>query len=121
LYKKQKLLRLTGLYMLRRPMGGLGSVRLGHSAALHSHASLRHILPALAFAAQSPYSGWQNVIYSRNVMCSKPATERRAWTHGATSFPLFVLSFQYFHYFIVSIYKIIYNYSIRCFLQNFIH
>jgi hypothetical protein len=25
-------------------------------------------LPALAFAAQSPYPGWQNVIYSRNVM-----------------------------------------------------
>jgi hypothetical protein len=29
---------------------------------------LRHILPSLAFAAQSPCSGWQNVIYSRNVM-----------------------------------------------------
>jgi ABC-type uncharacterized transport system YnjBCD substrate-binding protein len=52
------------------PNGGSGSVRLGHSAALHSHASLRHILPALAFAAQSPYPGWQNVIYRRNVMCN---------------------------------------------------
>jgi hypothetical protein len=28
-------------------------------------------LPALAFAAQSPYSGWQNVINSRNVMRNK--------------------------------------------------
>jgi hypothetical protein len=27
-----------------------------------------HILPALVFASQSPCSGWQNVIYRRNVM-----------------------------------------------------
>jgi hypothetical protein len=26
------------------PVGGLGFVRLGHSATLHSHGSLRHIL-----------------------------------------------------------------------------
>jgi hypothetical protein len=64
---KRRQLRLTGRYMLRRPSGGSGSVRLGHSAALHSHASLRHILPALAFAAQSPCPGRQNVIYRRNV------------------------------------------------------
>jgi hypothetical protein len=25
-------------------------------------------LPALVFATQSPYSGWQNVVNSRNVM-----------------------------------------------------
>jgi hypothetical protein len=54
------------------PVGGSASVRLGHSAALHSHASLRHILSALVFATQSPYSGRQNVIYSRNVMCNAP-------------------------------------------------
>jgi hypothetical protein len=29
------------------PVGGSGSVRLGHFASLHSHGSLRHILPAL--------------------------------------------------------------------------
>jgi hypothetical protein len=29
------------------PVGGLASVRLGHSATLHSHASLQHSLPAL--------------------------------------------------------------------------
>jgi hypothetical protein len=29
---------------------------------------LRHILPALVFASQSPYPGWQNVVNSRNVM-----------------------------------------------------
>jgi hypothetical protein len=42
--------------MLRRPVGGSGSVRLGHSAALHSHASLRHILPALVLL-RKPLSG----------------------------------------------------------------
>jgi len=42
--------------------GILGSVRLGHGLR-HSHASLHHILPALVFAAQSPYPGWQNVSY----------------------------------------------------------
>jgi hypothetical protein len=31
---------------------------------------LRHILPALVFATQSPYSGCQNVVNSRNVMCN---------------------------------------------------
>jgi hypothetical protein len=29
---------------------------------------LHHILPALVFATQSPYPGWQNVAYSRHVM-----------------------------------------------------
>jgi hypothetical protein len=33
--------------MLRPPLAGLASVRLGHSASLHSHASLQHSLPAL--------------------------------------------------------------------------
>jgi hypothetical protein len=28
-------------------------------------------LPALVFASQSPYTGWQNVAYSRNVMRNK--------------------------------------------------
>jgi hypothetical protein len=27
-------------------------------------------LPALVFASQSPYTGGQNVAYSRNVMCN---------------------------------------------------
>jgi hypothetical protein len=43
--------------------GGSASVRLGHSAALHSHASLQHSLAALVFAAQSPYPGCQTVSY----------------------------------------------------------
>jgi hypothetical protein len=42
--------------MLRRPVGGSGSVRLGHSATRHSHASLRHILPALVLL-RKPLSG----------------------------------------------------------------
>jgi len=50
------------------PVGGSGSVRLGHCASLHSHASLRHSLLALVFASQSPYTGWQTVVYNRNVM-----------------------------------------------------
>ena len=50
------------------PVGGLASIRLGQSPAAPSHASFRHILPALVFAAQSPYMGWQNVVNSRNVM-----------------------------------------------------
>jgi hypothetical protein len=37
-------------------------------ASLLPTAHSAHILPALVFAAQSPYSGWQNVAYSRNVM-----------------------------------------------------
>jgi hypothetical protein len=39
-------------------------------SALPPTAPSTHILPALAFAAQSPYPGWQNVIYSRDVMCN---------------------------------------------------
>ncbi|MDR1451658.1 MAG: hypothetical protein LBI57_04915, partial [Helicobacteraceae bacterium] len=37
-------------------------------ASLIPTPKLRHILPALAFALQSPYPGWQNVVNSRNVM-----------------------------------------------------
>jgi hypothetical protein len=36
-----------------------------------SRASLRHILPGLVFAAQSPYPGRQNAVNSRNVMRNK--------------------------------------------------
>jgi hypothetical protein len=43
------------------PVAGLASIRLGQSLR-SSHASLRHILPALVFASQSPYPGWQNVV-----------------------------------------------------------
>jgi hypothetical protein len=35
---------------------------------------LRHILPALVFASQSPYPGWQNVVNSRTlgeIFCPK--------------------------------------------------
>jgi hypothetical protein len=49
-------------------VAGLVFRSLGHSATLHSHAHSRHILPALVFATQSPYSGWQNVVNSRNVI-----------------------------------------------------
>jgi hypothetical protein len=51
------------------PVGGLASIRLGHGLR-QSHASFRHILPSLVFASQSPYTGWQNVVNSRNVMCN---------------------------------------------------
>jgi len=30
-------------------------------------ASLRHSLPALVFAMQSPYPGWQTVVYNRTL------------------------------------------------------
>jgi hypothetical protein len=58
--------RITGRYMLRA-FGAMGfrSARSAAPPTLHS----THILPALAFASQSPYSGWQNVIYRRNVIC----------------------------------------------------
>jgi hypothetical protein len=37
-------------------------------ASLIPTPKLRHILPALVFDAQSPYSGWQNVANNRNGM-----------------------------------------------------
>jgi hypothetical protein len=37
-------------------------------ASLLPTAHFTHILPARVFASQSPYTGWQNVIYSRNVI-----------------------------------------------------
>jgi hypothetical protein len=40
-------------------------------ASLIPTPKLRHILPALVFASQSPYSGRQNVVNSRNVMRNK--------------------------------------------------
>jgi hypothetical protein len=50
------------------PVGGSGSVLARSIASLIPTPKLRHILPALVFAAQSPYSGCQNVVNSRNVM-----------------------------------------------------
>jgi hypothetical protein len=72
---------------------GLASIRLGQSPAAPSHASLRHILPALVFASQSPYTGRQNVVNSRNVIrnfecptiCNLGRTDRNAdsrWVMG---------------------------------------
>ena len=43
-------------YTLRRLTAAPGFGRLGHSATLHSHASLTHILPALALL-RKPLSG----------------------------------------------------------------
>jgi hypothetical protein len=51
--KKAKNLHITGLYMLHPPLAGLASVRLGHFASLHSHASLQHSLPALVLLRKS--------------------------------------------------------------------
>jgi hypothetical protein len=45
--------------MLRPPLAGLASVRLGHSASLHSHASLQHSLPALVLL-RKPLFGLAN-------------------------------------------------------------
>jgi hypothetical protein len=50
------------------PVGGSAYVLARSIAPLIPTPKLRHILPALVFAAQSPYSGWQNVVNSRNVM-----------------------------------------------------
>jgi hypothetical protein len=47
------------------PVGGSGCGFARSIASLIPTQNLRHILPALAFAAQSPYPGWQNVVYSR--------------------------------------------------------
>jgi hypothetical protein len=58
----------TGLFTLRRRWR-LG-LRNGYVIPLRSIPTppVRHILPALAFAAQSPYSGLQNAVNSQNVM-----------------------------------------------------
>jgi hypothetical protein len=48
------------------PLKRLG-FRSARSWLRHSHASIQHSLPALVFATQSPYSGWQTVVYNRNV------------------------------------------------------
>jgi hypothetical protein len=42
--------------------GGSGSAKYRSGYALYG-ILLHHILPALVFASQSPYSGWQNVSY----------------------------------------------------------
>jgi hypothetical protein len=63
-------LHITGLFTLRRPLGGSGSVLARSFASIIPTPKLRHILPALVFASQSPYPGWQNVVNSRNVMCN---------------------------------------------------
>jgi hypothetical protein len=68
--------------MSKSPMSvDLISVALGHSATLHSHflhycasgSLLHHILSALVVlpmgseAAQSPYTGYQNIVNSQNI------------------------------------------------------
>jgi hypothetical protein len=45
-----------------------GSVLARSFALLIPTPKLRHISPALVFASQSPYPGWQNVVNSRNVI-----------------------------------------------------
>jgi hypothetical protein len=72
-------LRITGLYMLRSLRSLRGCGRLGHYVPTPPST---HILPALVFAAQSPYSGWQNVIYTRNVMRNK-IWNFYEWIHAA--------------------------------------
>jgi hypothetical protein len=47
------------------PVGGSGSVLARSIASLIPTPKLRHNLPALVFAAQSPYPGWQNVVNIR--------------------------------------------------------
>jgi large exoprotein involved in heme utilization and adhesion len=53
------------------PVGGSGYGFARSIASLIPTQNLRHILPALVFATQSPYSGRQNVVNSRNVMRNK--------------------------------------------------
>jgi hypothetical protein len=43
------------------PVGGSGYGLARSIASLIPTQNLRHILSALVFATQSPYSGWQNV------------------------------------------------------------
>jgi len=51
--------------------GGSGSAKYRSGYALCG-ILLHHILPALVFASQSPYSGWQNVSYlERCTKCAK--------------------------------------------------
>jgi hypothetical protein len=50
------------------PVGGSGYVLARSIASLIPTPKLRHILPAMVFAAQSPYSGWQNVVNIRQAM-----------------------------------------------------
>jgi hypothetical protein len=54
------------------PDGGSGSALARSIASLIPTPKLRHIFPALVFAAQSPYPGWQNVVNSRNVIRNTP-------------------------------------------------
>jgi hypothetical protein len=49
------------------PGGRLGFRKTPVGAMRLCGVLLHHILPALVFATQSPYSGWQNVAYSRHV------------------------------------------------------
>jgi hypothetical protein len=49
-----------------------GSVLARSIASLIPTQKLRHILPALVFAAQSPYPGWQNVVNSRTLCAIVP-------------------------------------------------
>jgi hypothetical protein len=58
--------RITGLYMLRA--FGPPGFRFARSfASLIPTQTFTHILPALVFAAQSPYPGWQNIVNSRTL------------------------------------------------------
>jgi hypothetical protein len=75
---KGVVLRITGLFTLRRPLGSSGYGFARSIASFIPAQNLRYILSALVaylrydasanMPPQSPYSGWQNVIYSRNVM-----------------------------------------------------
>jgi hypothetical protein len=65
---QQKKRRITGLFALHHPLGGSGYGFARSIALLIPTQNLRHILPALVFATQSPYSGGQNVVNSRDVM-----------------------------------------------------
>jgi len=60
--KSKFLLRLTNGNCSPPCSGGSGSRKLQSGYALCA-IFFHHILPALVFAAQSPYSGWQNVSY----------------------------------------------------------
>jgi hypothetical protein len=50
------------------PVGGSGYGFARSIASFIPTPKLRHVLPALVFAAKIPYPGWQNVVNSRNVM-----------------------------------------------------
>jgi hypothetical protein len=64
---KSKKRHITGLYMLRRPMGGSGYEKPQSAYGLCG-VFLRHIFAVAKTATQFLYRNRKNVIYSRNVM-----------------------------------------------------